>query len=405
VLWLVYLSANLFNLLLKAFLYSNPSKLINNMLVIHVVLGKANPERMNGVNKYVYQIATEQSKAGINVEVWGITKDIASEKPDSNFKIRLFKSSTIPFSLANNLKQALIELDVKNTFIHIHGGWIPAFASLSKLFKRLNLKYLFTPHGAYNNVAMQRNALVKRVYYHLFEYKVIGNAYKVCALGASELAGLSKLYPGAVQVLIPPGIMLPDLRTKECFKSRPFTISWCGRLDIYTKGLDILLSTFANLNDSGLEFKAILIGNGSGLSRLKKLIVEYKLENKVELCGSKFGEEKNSLIANSDLFVHPSRNEGLPTSVLEAAALGVPCMVSKETNIGEYINKNNAGWVLERNLPADWQIALVEAIDARKNEQLASIVIQARNMAEKEFAWPVVAQRLSEVYKSGLGIS
>jgi hypothetical protein len=43
------------------------------MEIIHIVLGKANPDRMNGVNKVVYQLATKQVEFGENVAVWGLS--------------------------------------------------------------------------------------------------------------------------------------------------------------------------------------------------------------------------------------------------------------------------------------------------------------------------------------------
>jgi len=49
------------------------------MRVIHVVLGKANPDRMNGVNQVVHHLATEQVERGDEVEVWGITADPEAE--------------------------------------------------------------------------------------------------------------------------------------------------------------------------------------------------------------------------------------------------------------------------------------------------------------------------------------
>ena len=49
------------------------------MEIIHLVMGKANPQRMNGVNKVVYQLATKQAEAGIKVQVWGFTKDLSKK--------------------------------------------------------------------------------------------------------------------------------------------------------------------------------------------------------------------------------------------------------------------------------------------------------------------------------------
>ncbi|MBY0574697.1 MAG: glycosyltransferase, partial [Undibacterium sp.] len=53
------------------------------------------------------------------------------------------------------------------------------------------------------------------------------------------------------------------------------------------------------------------------------------------------------------VFAHPSRNEGLPTSVLEVAAMGIPCVVTDATNVGDAIREYNAGAVIaEPDRPA-----------------------------------------------------
>ena len=104
------------------------------MEIIHIVLGKANPDRLNGVNKVVYNMATEQTKAGKKVEVWGITDNLEHNYPDRNFKTKLFKASKFPFFIDHKLKTAI--LHHKNGVFHMHGGWIPVFSSLAKFFKK-----------------------------------------------------------------------------------------------------------------------------------------------------------------------------------------------------------------------------------------------------------------------------
>ena len=69
------------------------------MEIIHIILGKANPERMNGVNKVVYQLATQQSHSGRDVKVWGITKNISHDYGVRNFETRLFQAKTNIFGL------------------------------------------------------------------------------------------------------------------------------------------------------------------------------------------------------------------------------------------------------------------------------------------------------------------
>ena len=65
------------------------------MEIIHSILGKANPNRMNGVNKVVHELATIQVEKGISAEVWGITEQSCTRLPSRIFKTRLFKASKI----------------------------------------------------------------------------------------------------------------------------------------------------------------------------------------------------------------------------------------------------------------------------------------------------------------------
>jgi hypothetical protein len=55
------------------------------MEIIHLVLGKANPQRMNGVNKVVFEMATKQADNGFAIQVWGIAKDTTHNYPNRSF--------------------------------------------------------------------------------------------------------------------------------------------------------------------------------------------------------------------------------------------------------------------------------------------------------------------------------
>jgi hypothetical protein len=109
------------------------------MEIIHIVLGKANPERLNGVNKVVFNLASEQTKAGKNVQLWGITDNPIHDYPERNFKTLLFKASKFPFLIDSDLKSAI--KSHKTSVFHLHGGWIPLFSSLAKLFAKHQIKY------------------------------------------------------------------------------------------------------------------------------------------------------------------------------------------------------------------------------------------------------------------------
>ncbi|MCC6372237.1 MAG: glycosyltransferase family 4 protein [Bacteroidia bacterium] len=307
------------------------------MEIIHIVLGKANPDRMNGVNKVVYQLATEQADSGCNVSVWGISHNTQCNFGDRNFKTQLFVRKRNPFGLNKHLKKAILATKGKSVF-HIHGGWVPVFWALAQLLKKNNIPFVFTPHGAYNILAMQRNGLVKKLYFRFFENTLLRHAAKIHCIGKSEVLGLNQFFKTSNTILLPYGYKAISSTKTTTSGSFKLIIGFVGRLDIYTKGLDLLIEAFKDLKQQIPESELWIIGDSEEKNTLEQLIKLNLLDSSVKLFGAKFNEEKENLIKQMDVFVHPSRNEGLPASVLEAANLGITCIVSEATNLSDYVN-------------------------------------------------------------------
>jgi len=163
------------------------------MKIIHIALGKANPERMNGVNKVVHQLASTQKALGYEVSVWGIANDLEHTYPARNFTTRLFQQHRNKM-LCPLLKKAIHQLS-NDHIIHIHGAFILEFYQITRLLKNRGIDYLFTPHGSFAAAAMEKNKWVKKVYFHLLEKELIKNAKAVQLLGVNELSHLKNMMP------------------------------------------------------------------------------------------------------------------------------------------------------------------------------------------------------------------
>jgi glycosyltransferase involved in cell wall biosynthesis len=365
------------------------------MEIIHIVLGKANPNRMNGVNKVVYQMAAKQAELQTKASVWGITADLSTNFEERNFETRLFLKSKNPFKINPELKKALISKK-ENTIFHIHGGWIPIFYSISKLLHSNQINFVFTPHGAYNTIAMKRNFWIKKLYFQLFEKRVLKNSKKIHNIGKSESIGLSAVYKNNKSVLLPYGFentIKPELFSPN---NEDIIFGFVGRLDIYTKGLDTLLLAFEKVVTQFPKAKLWIIGDSKEKKKLQTLIIKYKLYKNVILLGSQFGEMKNNYLKTIDVFVHPSRNEGLPTSVIEAASFGKPCVVSNATNINELVESYNAGKSITEQNPNELQGVLVEMILIWQNKkEYEKMSKNAIKLVEESFNWKKVITDLN----------
>ncbi|RFC55042.1 glycosyltransferase [Brumimicrobium aurantiacum] len=365
------------------------------MEIIHIVLGKVNPNRLNGVNKVVYNMATEQVKAGKNIQVWGISSNTKHDYPERNFKTVLFQNERFPFSIPPALKHAIQEN--KNAVFHLHGGWVPVFSTIGRFLAKNKIKYVLTPHGAYNIEAMKRSGFQKKVYKFLFEKPLIDKAYKIHSIGKSEVTGLRSISKKASSFLLPYGFISNSTTTNEQ-KSKEFIIGFVGRLDVYTKGLDLLIKAFEKFQKYNTNSKLWIIGEGDGKTFLENYIKEKRIQN-VILWGKKFGQEKDDLVSKMNVFAHPSRNEGLPSSVLEAASQGVPMIVSHATNLAEYVEKFEAGIAIENDNVSELVTAMKNICIAYENEKAQQFKHGAKQMLEEDFKWSILVEKYDELYK------
>jgi glycosyltransferase involved in cell wall biosynthesis len=365
------------------------------MEIIHILLGKANPDRLNGVNKVVYNLATEQTKAGRDVQVWGITTNPVHDYPERNFITLLFQAKNFPFSIHDELRKAILKHP--NAVFHLHGGWVPVFSSLARLFTENRIKYVLTPHGAYNRVAMLRSSYIKRIYFQLFEKKLLQNSHKVHSIGKSEVDGLSRICPIAKSHLLPYGFEYNSINPNGC-KNDQFTIGFVGRLDKHTKGLDLIMEAFTQFQKQFENSILWIIGDGEGKAYLENFIIENKLKN-VVLWGSKYSQERDELIGKMHAFVHPSRNEGLPTAVLEASALGTPAIVSEATNLADYIHDFQAGIAIENENISALSAAMELIHESWKKNNYQFYLEGGKNMLSEIFAWNALVGKYDELYQ------
>ena len=357
------------------------------MEIIHLILGKANPQRMNGVNKVVYQLATKQVLYGEKVAVWGITDSLEMNFEERNFETRLFKKKQFPFSFSNELRDAIINKKDEAVF-HLHGGWIPVYYSLAKLFFKFNIRFVLTAHGAYNTVAMKKSSVLKKLYFYFFEKKLLQRAQNIHCIGKSEVDGLKSIFRTKKYILLPYGFENKKNINLKKSTDKNIVFGFIGRLDIYTKGLDTLVEAFKKFNVKVPHSELWILGDSKEKSKLESMVSKNFLENNIILYGSKFGIEKDDLLEKMDVFVHPSRNEGLPLSVIEAASFGKPCIVTDATNIGDEIERYNSGRTIYSQNTDKLEAAMYDMFMLFRNpNKFAAMQASAVNMIEECYSW------------------
>lgn len=125
--------------------------------------------------------------------------------------------------------------------------------------------------------------------------------------------------------------IIPNGISEDLLKTNPENgdyILFLSRIDIYTKGLDILIKAFQRIHQRYPELKLILAGYE--FDKFSRLItnVPSDIRDKIIYAGFVIGQEKIKLLAGARIFILPSRHESLPVSILEAAACMKPVIVS-----------------------------------------------------------------------------
>ncbi len=162
------------------------------------------------------------------------------------------------------------------------------------------------------------------------------------------------------------------------------------------KGFDLLLRAVARLET---PCRVAVLGEGSGLGGLAALAAELGLTDRVEFPG--FLENPYPVLAAAAVFALPSRYEGFPNALVEAMALGLPCVAARcPTGPEEIITDGVDGLLVPMEDP--------DALAAAIGRLLADPALQARlgeaaARRARDFDLPVVVQRFEALFEEVAG--
>jgi len=111
-----------------------------------------------------------------------------------------------------------------------------------------------------------------------------------------------------------------------------------GRL-VPVKGYDVLVSAMQKIAAQIPQLICLIVGEGSSGEELSEQVRAAGLEGRVRLVGYYARQEAISILKSSDIFVMPSRYEGTPIALLEAAALARPILASCTGGIPELVTQ------------------------------------------------------------------
>ncbi len=280
--------------------------------------------------------------------------------------------------------------------VHVHAGSHASFQrkSLVLLMARMGgARTVFHLHGGGFRRYAQVDAgpLLRRWIRHTLEA-----SSRVIALSPGWAAWVRECAPRARVVVVPNPVPNPVHPASPAVSEQAEAgrILFLGRLDP-AKGVDELLQACAVLAARQPRLRLVLGGSGD-LDWVRRRAGELGIADRVETPGWLDAAARDAQLARAWLFCLPSHAEGLPMSVLEAMAAGVPVVATRVGGIPETLADGALGLLAPpRDAPA-----LACAIGRLMDDGLlhARLACAARAAVERHYSAGVVCATLAALY-------
>jgi glycosyltransferase involved in cell wall biosynthesis len=267
--------------------------------------------------------------------------------------------------------------------------------SLMSILRKTNAQLLHIYFGqpAYRRATIEMLGAVKRV---LVRSQSLGKALVDLGCDADKID------------IIRAGIPLEkfEFREREFPENGEWRFLQAGRL-IEKKGLPTTLRAFAKFAERNARSTITIAGEGPLLDELKALARELKIDNQVSFVGFISESDLRELYYASDIFLHPSQTgadgnqEGVPNSMLEAMATGLPVFATKHGGIPEAIENNVSGVLVAER---DHNALAGRLIDMAQDRHLLSRLARAgSDVVRQQFDQRVQVGNLEDVYLREIG--
>jgi glycosyltransferase involved in cell wall biosynthesis len=181
-----------------------------------------------------------------------------------------------------------------------------------------------------------------------------------------------------------------------------------GRL-VEKKGFADLIEACSLLRDRGVEVRCQIVGIGEQEPELRAAIEHLGLGNRVELPGPRPQGDLIKAVRRAAVFAAPclvggdGNRDGLPTVLLEAMALGTPCVSTDVTGIPEVLRNGETGLMVPQRDPA----ALADAMERllADPELRVRLAGRARRLVEAEFDVRRNAALLRETFEAAHAVA
>lgn len=312
-----------------------------------------------GAERWILALIKNMDCSKIDSLVGSISENIVEEPAlcleakKLGFATYTFRSkSSFDLGVVSSLRRFIINNNI--AILHTHGyktDLIGLFAT-----RGLKCKLISTPHGWTNSpdLKLRIYETIDRFIFPFFD--------AVVPLSDGLFRSLQGI-PGLRRRLhfIQNGVDTEEIEAEKnisaelsAWKSEGlFVIGYIGRLTS-GKGLDVLLDAVANHAEP--HWRIAIVGEGEQEAELKTLVQSLKIDSFVSFFG--FRSDRLSFLNGFDVFVLPSRSEGIPRCLMEAMVAGVPIVASDIPGCRYLVKDGETGLLFQVDNPMSLAIAI-----------------------------------------------
>ena len=183
------------------------------------------------------------------------------------------------------------------------------------------------------------------------------------------------------------------LRRRHGWSEQDRIIVSVGRLSP-EKGYEDLLHAFARVITQMPQARLVLVGDGVERASLETLRTRAGLNGQVTFTGRQ--GDITSWLGAADLYVQPSRREGLPLAVLEAMAAGLPVIATRVGDLSQLITDGQEGYLVPSADPEALATKLLDVLGHL--DQQRPIIEAAKQLVQQRYSSEQMIQAIEAVY-------
>lgn len=286
----------------------------------------------------------------------------------------------------------------KTDVVHCHQAFVSSIAGLLIYYIK-RTPFIITCHGSDIRI-MKKNPLIK-----LVQRIALSRASYITCVSKDVATILEREYrvPKNRITVIPNGydvdfINRAKQETATDSNRQGAKLVFVGSLRS-AKSPQTLFEGFKRVLRRGLDIQLYVVGDGPLRPRLEQYCVNNSLVTKVSFLGTLPHEKALKVIATSTIFINTSIEEGLPTSLVEAMALGKPVIATAVGGIPEVV-KDGINGVL---VPPESSEHVAKALERLLTDpELRRKLGEAAAESVKDYTWGKIAEKYEIMYQKAL---